>query len=146
LKTRLWLLAVALIMTAASVFGQTKPVSNQYQHINNTWNVPNSTYPDCTATVTLNCLSTYTYTATDPYGAASINTVPNGLLLAGATFAYNWTPGSFLYCGTWTASVVANYIDGSGAGVSSTADTVTVAVSCPLVASPVTNLKVTLAP
>lgn len=137
---------VAAIALAPFVAHAATPASTQYQHINATWNAPNSTYPDCSSTVTLNCLNTYTYTLTDPNGSPSIITVPNGGIAAGGLVAYNWTPGGYLYCGTWTLSVVANFVDGSSQTVASSADTVNVAVSCPLVASPVTNLKGTPAP
>lgn len=146
MRSRFWILGVAFAMLAASLFSQTKPVSNQYQHINSTWNAPNSTYPDCSTTVTKDCLSSYTFSATDPFGASTLVTVPNGGIAAGGLVAYNWTPGSFLYCGGWTVSVVTNYIDDVGAGASSSAATVPATVSCPLVASPATNLKVTVAP
>lgn len=126
---------------AAAVAGATTPpLSNQYQHIKNVWNAPNSTYPDCSATVTLGCLDTYTFTAVGPAGGNNIITVANGAIPAGGLVTYIYGPGSFLYCGTWSTSVTANYRDDSGASVQSTPATATVNVPCPLVASPATNL------
>ena len=134
-------------LVSLSAYGAT-PVSTQYQHIQNTWNAPNSTYPDCSATVTTSCLSSYTYTATPPAGTGgpAITTVPNGGIASGAQVSYLWGPGGFLFCGTWNLSVVANYVDSSGASVSSSAVTATTAVSCPLAPSPVTGLNSTPAP
>lgn len=131
---------------ALPAIAATPVASTQYQHIKNTWNVPNSTYPDCSTTVTTSCLNTYTFTATDPNGGANIVTVPNGGIAAGGAFTYSWGPGSYLYCGTWTTSVVANYLDSGGVAVSSSAISTTAAVPCPLVASPATGLVSTPAP
>lgn len=138
-------LPLALLCLLASL-GTAQTLSNQYQHINNTWNAPNSTYPDCSTTVLKSCLNTYTYTAVPPSGSTVIATVPNGSILAGAQVSYQWGPGSFLVCGTWNLSVVANYIDSTGAVVSSSADTAQTVVPCPLAASPATGLASTPAP
>lgn len=143
MKTRLWILAVAVVMYAASAFAATPVASNKYQHISNTWNAPNSTYPDCTSIGSVACLDTYTFMAAPPAGtggATSIITVPNGGIAAGGVVSYLYGPGGYLYCGTWTVSVVANYRDDAGASVQSSADSATVVVPCPLTASPATNL------
>lgn len=142
------LVAMIVLSPLAAHAATTAPVSTQYQHIANTWNAPNSTYPDCSATVTTLCLSSYTYTATPPAntGGPSVATVPNGGIGAGAQVSYTWGPGGFLYCGAWTLSVVANYVDSTGASVSSSADTANVTVQCPLAPSPATGLSGTLGP
>ncbi len=137
------LIGIALALPAIAA---TAPASNQYQHIKNTWNVPGSAYPDCSTTVTTSCLSSYAFTAVDPTGASNVATVPNGGIAAGGVVSYTWGPGGYLYCGTWSTSVVAVYLDSSGASVSSSPVTSTAAVPCPLVASPAADLVSTPAP
>lgn len=136
--------AMALVSLAHAA---TPPVSNKYQHIYYTWVAPNSTFPDCSATVTSSCLSNYTLSQTPPSGVAAVTlTIANGSVAAGGTVSYVYGPGGFLYCGTWNVSVVANYLDEAGATVPSAAFPATVAVPCPLAASPVTGLLGTPAP
>jgi hypothetical protein len=142
MKLRLTILAVLLCGSALFATAAT-PVSNQYTKIVSAWNAPASTYPDCSATVTTYCLSTYTFTATSPTGSNAILTVANGGIPAGGAVSYTYAPGGYLYCGTWGISVTANFIDGSGAGVSSSPVAITLAVPCPLTPSPVTGLSAT---
>jgi hypothetical protein len=134
-------LALALLLCAPALHAATPPGSTQYQHINSTWSAPNTTYPVCSATVKTYCLSSYTLNNIDPYGNPSIITVPNGGIPAGGAVSYSWTPGGYLYCGAWTVSVTANYLDGTGSGVTSSTVSTTVQVSCPLTPSPVTGLS-----
>jgi hypothetical protein len=145
MKKKIFFALVASCVLAMAAHAAT-PMSTQYQHIKNTWVVPNSTYPNCSATVAVACLNSYTYTAVDPNGSPNIVTLPNGGIASGASFGYTWGPGGFLYCGTWSTSVVVNYIDSTGASVSSTAISTTAAVACPLVPSPATGLGSTPAP
>jgi hypothetical protein len=145
MKKALPLLILCLVAAFASA--ATPVASNQYQHINYTWLAPNSTYPACSTTVTSSCLNNYTLTQAAPGGTSNIIlTVANGGVAAGGSVAYSYGPGGYLYCGTWGANVVANYLDSSGATVSSNAVATTVAVPCPLVASPATSLAGTPAP
>jgi hypothetical protein len=134
-------LLILLAMAIGVAHAATPTLSNKYQHISYTWNAPNSTYPNCSATVTSSCLNNYTLSQIMPSGAAVLLTIPNGGVVAGGIVAYLYgTTGAYLQCGTWNANVVANYLDDTGATISSSPNATTLAVACPLVASPATGL------
>jgi hypothetical protein len=92
------------------------------------------------------CLYGYTLVITPPFGASvtfppcSATVTGNCLSAASTTFTYR--PSGGLYCGTWSATVTANYLDGSGNPVSSVAVPAgSPAVEpCPFVASPVSSV------
>lgn len=137
-------LFLLLAIASLAICAHAQTASNQYQHILSTWNVPNTTLPNCSASVTTNCLSSYTYTATDPYGHPNIVTV--GLASTNGVVSYNFGPGGYLWSGTWNLSVVANYLDSTGATATSSATPAQVVVPAPFVPSPPSGLKGTLQP
>lgn len=133
-----------LFLALASVSLSAQTLSNKYQHIGNTWNAPNSTYPACSATVTSSCLRDYTFTAKDPTG--KVNSVTVGLTNTNGVVSYSWGPGGYLYVGSWQTSVVANYLDDTGAVVSTAPLASGVTVPAPFVASPPSGFTSTLQP
>jgi hypothetical protein len=133
------LVALAAAVCAPPVHAQTTPAESIYHTINESWTAPvswNGTGPSvpCSATVTTYCVSGYTETLTPPVGVTGTN------VLAVTTTSYSWSPGGALYCGTWTVSVVANWLDGNGVAAVSAPLTGITVVSCPFTASPATGL------
>lgn len=102
----------------------------------------------CTSTVKTSCIVGYTALITPPVGApGGVATIPpcsgtattgcfSSADYSGTAVQYSWEPGGLLYCGTWGFSVVANWLDNSGAAVSSTSVTASGVESCPFVAGP----------
>lgn len=145
MKVRNTILAV-LLCGSALIAQAATPLPSAYKNLRGDWFAPNTTYPLCSASVTTYCLNSYTFTATDPNGGNTILSVPTGGILPGGAMFYVYTPGGFLYCGPWAVAVTANYLDGTGAGVSATPVSTTATAPCPLTASPATSLKVTFQP
>lgn len=129
---------LAILALAGGCYAQTTPPASTYHTIAESWTAPvswngtGSSVP-CSATVTTYCVSGYTETITPPPGVTG-TTVVNA-----TTTSYSWAPGGPLYCGTWNISVVANWLDGSGAPAVSAPLTGTTVVSCPFIASPATG-------
>lgn len=136
-------LSIFLALAAIVLPAQSLPPASIYHTITETWAAPanwNGTGPSipCSGTVTtLYCVSSYTETLTPPPGVAGsiILTVP------GSSVSNPWAPGGALYCGTWSISVVANWIDGTGTPVASAPLTGTTNVACPFTANPATAIK-----
>lgn len=110
-----------------------------------TWNSP-SIY--CTTTTTSACIKDYTETITPPTGVTSgviPLTVTSSSDVSGVVTS-SWKPGGTLFCGTWTVSVVANYLNFGGVAATSNPVSTTVLEPCPFVANPVTGLGISLIP
>lgn len=137
----LFLMFAALVACAGTQMRAQTPSLSQYHTITEQWGAPASwngtgVSVPCSASVTTYCVSGYTETLTPPPGS------PIGaILLTPSGVVYSWSPsgGGALYCGTWSVSIVANWLDGSGAPVSSAAITGTTPVPCPFTASPATG-------
>jgi len=127
-------LIFALFALALSASAQT-PALSQYHTITEQWGAPlswngsGSSVP-CSANVTSFCVHDYTETLTPPTGSVVL------LTASGTTYSWSPTSGGALYCGTWTVSIVANWLDGSGNPVSSAPLVGSTVVPCPFVASP----------
>lgn len=157
MKTRLWLLAVAVLMLALSAHGQLLSVDKT---LTANFNQPASTqaYPMryCAASVADTCVNSYTETLVDPTGKSTTIVIPySSTDISGTAIAHAYTPAGNLYCGTWGVSVVANWLDPSGKPVDSTALTGSVVAMasggtstnpCPFTGNPATSLKLTVTP
>lgn len=119
---------------------QAVPPASSLHTISSTWVAPASwngsgASVPCSTTVTTFCVVDYSVTITPPSGA------PGGSVVVSASGTSNvWTPGGFLYCGTWNVAVAANWKDGSGTLAVSAPLNGTAVVSCPFTASPATGL------
>ncbi len=131
--------AFALLVCAAGLHAQTTPPASTDHTFTVNWSLITG-YPPCSATVTKACIWGYTETITSPLSPTDQSVIPscsatvttNCLGPTSSTFAY--TPGGLLYCGTWTGSLVTNYLDGNGnAAVSTPPGTVTAVATCPFV-------------
>ncbi len=125
------LLALAMV-AAGSVPAQTLPPASTFHTITYSWGAPAASV-NCSATVTTSCVSGYTLTVTPPAGVTG-NNVFNTTALT-----QDFTPGGFLYCGTWNGSVIANWKSDTGASVPSAAISTTTQVACPFKANPATG-------
>lgn len=117
--------------------------------ISSTWNAPvdsvtgNAAPTLCSATVKLSCLSSYTETFQPP---ASTGAGPTAVTVANNLTTSTWRPGGPLYCGVWTLTLVANWVDNLGGTSPSTPITTTATETCSVTTkpNPPTNLKATL--
>ena len=153
-------LRIALVlMLAPLAFAQT--ASNQYKHINTAWTPPvigGNVYPACNFTanppVNTACVNGYEEILIPPTGTnGNTNTIPpcsatqTTLCMPWGISSYSWSPGGYLYVGTWNVSVSTAYLDSNGAQQFSAPLTGTVVVPNPTnPPNPVTGLNVTLAP
>jgi hypothetical protein len=135
------LLLIMLVCAIAPLMHAQTPPLSTYHTITEQWGAPASwngtgTSVPCSSTITSFCVSGYTETLTPPPGS------PIGpILLTPSGVVYSWSPsaGGALYCGTWNVSIVANWLDGSGQPVSSSAITGSTIVPCPFTPSPATG-------
>jgi hypothetical protein len=147
---RILLLAGAAALACLSIgplAAQTQ--SDQYKYIKTNWTPP--TYAKCnfTASPAVNtaCINGYQETLTSPVAGASVTLVPpcTATLTTnciGPVSAYSWTPGIFLYSGTWKITLAVGYLDQNGAQQFTTAASTTLDVPPPFVPpSPVTGLN-----
>lgn len=150
-----------LLMLAPLAISQT--VSNQYKHINTGWIPPAigaaaNTYPACNFTgspaVNTLCVNGYREDLTPPAAAnaSSVTVLPctatqTTACIPWGVSSYSWTPGGFLYSGTWNVAVSTAYLDANGVQQYSAPLTGTVNVPNPSnPPSGVTGLTVTVAP
>jgi len=122
-------LAFALFVLALTSAGA-QQASTQYKNIGWKWTAaPNpNALPVCSTTVTKACITDQQLTLTDPTGAAQAPvSIPWG------TNAYAYSPGGFLYCGAWNASVAVRYVDDQGAAKTDAPGTGSATVTCPFV-------------
>jgi len=121
--------ALGIALTLA-IHAQTPQVST-YKNIDWKWSPPSTSLTSCPSGTTVACILDYQVTLTDPTGAVQTPvSVPFG------TNLYTFTPGSFLYCGTWKASAVTRfYMDtGNLITLSTPPGTGNASVACPFVA------------
>lgn len=126
---------LALSLLAGAVHAQAVPAASIYKTLTATWSAPISSVP-CSATVTTNCVSGYTETITPPAGVTGTTAVTS------TTTSYAWSPGGLLYCGTWGISLVANWLDGSGAAATSAPITASAVAACPFIPNPATAVSI----
>ena len=146
------LFSFALLALAAPAHAQA-PAQGTDHGIGATWIRPVNQI-DCSSTVSKSCLLGYTETITPPVGVAGSNVIANCALtgspspcIAASATNYAWAPvPGPLYCGQWSVSLVANYLDASGNPTASSAISATVTEPCPFVPVPPTGLGVTLTP
>lgn len=147
------LLLLFLLLTPLSVLAQT--ASNQYKHINTAWTAPpmgGNYYPACSfPTISTQCVNGYQETFTAPQNGGSISVPPCTATVTsnciGLVTTYSWTPGGYLYTGTWNIALATAYLDANGAQQYSATVTSSVTVPNPLgPPSPATGLSVSLAP
>jgi len=134
MKFRLQILALLLLAVAALAGAQ--QTSTQYKHIAYTWTAPALQTSCTTAGTNAACVKDYALTLTDPTGATQAP-----ILIAYPSSSYTYGPGSFLICGTWSASLVIEYFDETGASKNTTPAATTVTVPCPFVVSPPSGFK-----
>jgi hypothetical protein len=147
------LFLLALLLVPMSALSQT--TSDQYKNIKLAWTPP--TYATCnfTATPPVNtaCVNGYQAKFTPPSGTggtlATVQpctaTVTTNCIGPGSS--YQWSPGGFLFSGTWGISLAAAYLDANGAQQFTAAVTTTVNVPLPFVPpGPVTGLGASPAP
>jgi hypothetical protein len=129
-------MVVALAM-AAGVQAQTAPAIGTDGGYQVSWTAP--------APTTAATLQGFTEVITPPFGPAitfpPCSATVTGNCLGPASTIFTYRPTGGLYCGMWTATVAANYLDGSGNPAASAAVPVVAPSSepCPFVASPVSN-------
>lgn len=148
-------IALFCLFAFAAVLSHAQTQSNQYKHINTTWK-GNESYLACnfTATPAVNaaCINGYQITLTPPSGSGAPAVIPActatvATNCVGPGNSYSWAPGGFLYSGTWTVSIVLQYLDSSGAQQQLAGVTTTAVVPPPFVPpSPVTGPTATVAP
>ena len=126
------LLAILILGLAGSIHAQTLGTDTGLQI-----SITAPLGSQCTTTLLTSCLKGYTATITPPVAGSTPIVVPIGLVST-----YTWRPGGDLYCGTWSISLVANWLNASGVATPSTAVTGTAVEPCPFVASPVTGVSV----
>lgn len=144
----------ALLVAAICLSLPAQAQSSADTQISSTWGQPIGTtqWPMqyCGGTVTVSCVTGYTYQVTLPSG--TVDTIPECAAgvsagtaaspcvgssnIGGSTITYAWIPGGNLACGTYTTSVAANWLNAAGTPISSAAISTTVSVPCPFVASP----------
>jgi hypothetical protein len=141
------LLAVAGMVGAQGVQAQTAPAIGADGGLQVAWVSPSA--PACSATVTASCVAGYTEVLTPPFGP--VVTLPpcsatvTGNCLSAASTIFTYRPSGGLYCGSWSATVVVNWLDASGAPAVSVATPAVATPAgsttepCPFVASPVSS-------
>jgi len=145
---RIFGLMLFLVLAASvGLQAQTAPAIGADGGYQVSWTPPAATgFVACSSTVAVSCLQGYTEVVTPPFGSAitfpPCSATVTGNCLGTTSTIFTYRPASGLYCGSWTATVAANYLDGSGNPVSSVAVPVgSPAVEpCPFVASPVSNV------
>lgn len=149
MKTPATLLFLVFVLAASTASAQSSPTGADGA-IPITWTAPldsvtgNANPTLCTGAVTLACLSSYTASFQPPVTGLGSTTVT----VANNVTAYTWRPGGKLFCGSWSVSLIANWIDNLGHTSPSTAATTTVDEPCTVTTkpNPPTNLKAVLAP
>ena len=146
---------VAGFLWMAAAIAQTVPQASTDHNFVGSWTAPLNqagTAPgaNCSTyggTATVSCIKGYTVTIVTPPGvpgpAPIVTNCASGAttncLKPGDT-GFTWTPGGPLYCGNWSYTLVANWLDDSGNASNSVSVTSPLAsAACPpFVASPAT--------
>lgn len=125
-----WLL-FPLVLALASLSAHAQQVSTQYKTINWKWTAAANTgsLPVCASGVTKSCVKDYLLVQIDPTGV-----VQAGIPVPFTSTSYAFSPGGFLYCGTWPATLVTEYYDDTSTLKQSSPATGQAVVSCPFVA------------
>lgn len=147
------LLSLSLLALAVSTHAQAAPAVGTDHGISATWTAP-SGQTACSSTVTKSCLLGYTETITPPAGVQGSNVIADCTLtnsplpcIAAVATSNAWAPvPGPLYCGAWSVTLVANYLDASGNPVASSSISATVTEPCPFVPAAPTGLVITLTP
>jgi hypothetical protein len=146
----------ALCLCASAAHAQTVGVNHAIQAA---W-IPPSGAVQCSSTVTTSCLEGYTENLVPPAGQTvsvyvNLQTTPEcdpsaspavtqNCMASGGT-GYTWAPGGALFCGSWTVSLVANYLDAGGNAATSAAIQASVTEPCPFAPVSPSGLGVSVA-
>ena len=150
---KVWVGFIVALLAVAMAQGQTTGSDTKIKAV---FHTPAGTaaypYVLCSSGVTTSCLQGYTETLTPPVTGATQATVTSACTGTATLNCFTgpdangnitgvWSPGGNLFTGTWTVSVVANWLDNTGKAVASAPLTTTVVEAVPFVPSPVTGLS-----